>query len=133
MMLSDKPTYSTLPVASLAAGRKFYEGTLGLRPDMVTEGGVMYGSGGTQFFVYPSRTRPAGHTQMSWRVPDIKAEVAQLKAKGIRFEEYDIPGLEMVDGIAHSGPEVWTAWFKDPDGNLLGLTQIGQAPAGQLK
>lgn len=124
-MLGDKKTYSTLPVSDLDAARRFYEETLGLQPDMVTEGGVMYGSGGTQFFVYPSRTRAAGHTQMSWRVSDIKSEVAALKAKGIRFEHYEIPGLPMEGDIAHSGPEVWTAWFKDPDGNLLGLTQIG--------
>jgi len=124
-MLSDKRTYTTLPVSDLGAARSFYEETLGLTPDMVTGGGVMYGSGGTQFFVYPSRTRAAGHTQMSWRVSDIKSEVAALKAKGIRFERYEIPGLEMEGDIAHSGPEVWTAWFKDPDGNLLGLTQIG--------
>ena len=124
-MLNDKKTYSTIPVTDLGAARRFYEGTLGMQPEMVTEGGVMYGSGGSQFFVYPSRTRAAGHTQMSWRVTDIKAEVAALKGKGLKFEHYDIPGLEMVDEIAHSGPDVWTAWFKDPDDNLLGLTQIG--------
>ena len=124
-MLNDKKTYSTIPVTDLGAARRFYEETLGLQPEMVTEGGVMYGSGGSQFFVYPSRTRAAGHTQMSWLVPDIKAEVAALKGKGVKFEHYDIPGLEMVDEIAHSGPDVWTAWFKDPDGNVLGLTQIG--------
>jgi catechol 2,3-dioxygenase-like lactoylglutathione lyase family enzyme len=125
-MLSDKKTYTTLPVTDLAGARRFYEGTLELSPELVTEGGVMYGSGGTQFFVYPSRTRAAGHTQMSWRVADVEAEVESLKAKGIEFEHYDIPGLEMVGDIAHSGPEVWTAWFKDPDGNVLGLTQIGR-------
>jgi len=124
-MLNDKKTYSTIPVTDLGAARRFYEETLGMQPEMVTEGGVMYGSGGSQFFVYPSRTRPAGHTQMSWLVLDIKAEVAALKGKGVKFEHYDVPGLEMVDEIAHSGPDVWTAWFKDPDGNLLGLTQIG--------
>ena len=124
-MLNDKKTYSTIPVIDLGAARRFYEGTLGMQPEMVTEGGVMYGSGGSQFFVYPSRTRAAGHTQMSWLVPDIKAEVAALKGNGVKFEHYDIPGLEMVDEIAHSGPDVWTAWFKDPDGNVLGLTQIG--------
>ena len=124
-MLSDKPTYASLPVVNLDAARDFYEGKLGLRPIRVTEGGVMYGSGETQFFVYPSRSRPGGHTQMSWLVPDIKAEVAELKAKGVQFEHYDVPGLQMSGGIAHSGPEVWTAWFKDPEGNLLGLTQIG--------
>jgi catechol 2,3-dioxygenase-like lactoylglutathione lyase family enzyme len=124
-MLSDRPTYTTLPVTDLAAARRFYEGVLGMRPLMVTEGGVMYGSGETQFFVYPSRSRPGGHTQMSWRVAGIKAEVAALKAKGVKFERYDVPGLEMDGDIAHSGPDVWTAWFKDPDGNVLGLTQIG--------
>ena len=87
----------------------------------------MYASGSSQFFVYPSRYRASGHTQMSWLVSDIKVAVDGLRAKGVEFEEYDIPGVEMVDGVAHSGPEVWTAWFKDPDGNLLGLTQIGQA------
>ena len=126
-MLSDHPTYTTLPATDLGAAREFYEETLGIRPVMVTEGGVMYESGGTQFFVYPSRSRPGGHTQMSWRVPDIKAEVAGLKAKGISFEHYEVPGLEMEGDVAHSGPEVWTAYFKDPEGNLLGLTQIGAA------
>jgi catechol 2,3-dioxygenase-like lactoylglutathione lyase family enzyme len=126
-LLSDHPIYATLPVTDLGAAREFYEETLGIRPLMVTEGGVMYESGGTQFFVYPSRSRPGGHTQMSWRVPDIKAEVAGLKAKGISFEHYEVPGLEMEGDIARSGPEVWTAYFKDPEGNLLGLTQIGAA------
>ena len=129
-MLSDNQTYATIPVSNMDRAREFFEATLGLRPALVTEGGVMYASRSPQLFVYPSRYRASGHTQMSWLVSDIKAEVAELKAKGIEFEEYDIPGLEMVQGIAHSGPEVWTAWFKDPDGNLLGLTQIGQARTG---
>lgn len=124
-MLGDKRTYAMLPTSDLARARRFYEQTLGLRPNMVTEGGVMYGSGGTQFFVYPSRNKASGHTQMSWLVNDIKNEVAALKAKGVTFEEYDMPGIKTVDGIVQSGPEVWTAWFKDPDENLLGLTQIG--------
>ena len=124
-MLSDKDTYAMLPVTDVERARGFYRDTLGLREDRVTEGGVMYSSGRTEFFVYPSRFRPGGHTQMSWRVADIKAEVAALKAKGVTFEVYEIPGLEMDGEIAHSGPSVWTAWFKDPDGNLLGLTQIG--------
>ena len=123
-MLSDKKTYTTIPVSDIDRAREFYGETLGLHADMVTEGGVMYVSGGTQFFVYPSRYKASGHTQMSWLVPDIKSVVADLKAKGIKFEEFDLPGIKSVDGIVQSGPKVWTAWFKDPDGNLLGLTQI---------
>ena len=124
-MLADKKTYTTLPVSDLEHARGFYRDVLGIHEDMVTEGGVMYGSGGTQFFVFPSQYRPGGHTQMSWQVADIKQEVAALKAKGIQFEEFDLPGIKSVDGIVQSGPSVWTAWFKDTDGNLLGLSQIG--------
>ena len=124
-MLSDKRTYTTIPVSNLEEATRFYTETLGLQPDMVTEGGVMYSSGGTQFFVYPSAFKATGHTQMSWVVGDIKAEVAALKAKGIEFEEFDRPGVETVDGISRVGPAVWAAYFRDPDGNLLGLTQIG--------
>jgi catechol 2,3-dioxygenase-like lactoylglutathione lyase family enzyme len=124
-LLSDKKTYAMIPVSDLETARRFYEETLGLAPDMVTEGGVMYGSGGTQFFVYPSSYKASGHTQMSWLVGDVKAEVAALRAKGVTFEEFDRPGIKSVDGVVQSGPNVWTAWFRDPDGNLLGLTQIG--------
>jgi catechol 2,3-dioxygenase-like lactoylglutathione lyase family enzyme len=124
-MLSSSDTYTTIPVSDLGRARQFYEVMLGIAPVMVTEGGVMYRSGGSQFFVYPSAHKASGHTQMSWVVGDIKAEVAALRGKGIDFLEYDVPGVKMVDGIAQSGPGVWTAYFNDPDGNLLGLTQIG--------
>jgi catechol 2,3-dioxygenase-like lactoylglutathione lyase family enzyme len=123
-MLADKDSYSTIPVSDLARAKAFYGDTLGLPLDLDTEGGVMYRSGDTRFFVYPSRYKASGHTQMSWFVSDIKSEVAELKAMGIRFEEYDIPGVKMLDGIAQTGPNVLTAFLKDPDGNLLGLTQI---------
>lgn len=128
-LLTDSDTYTTIPVSDLERARTFYGKTLGIASAMVTEGGVMYRSGGTRFFVYPSAYKASGHTQMSWVVGDIKAEVAALKAKGIVFEEFDRPGVKTVDGIAQSGPEVWTAYFRDPDGNLLGLTQIGQVRA----
>ena len=125
-MLNQSNTYTTIPVSNLERAQWFYTETLGLTPAMVTEGGVMYRSGGTQFFVYPSRYKASGHTQMSWVVGDIKAEVAALRGKGIEFVEFDVPGVTTVDGISQSGPAVWTAYFRDPDGNLLGLTQIGQ-------
>ena len=125
-MLNESNTYTTIPVSNLERAQRFYTETLGLTPAMVTEGGVMYRSGSTQFFVYPSRYKASGHTQMSWLVGDIKAEVAALRGKGIEFVEFDVPGVTTVDGISQSGPAVWTAYFRDPDGNLLGLTQIGQ-------
>lgn len=125
-MLGDKEAYPTIPVTDLAQAKRFYGETLGFAVERDTEGGVMYRAGSGRFFVYPSRFRAAGHTQLSWVVPDIKVEVRELKAKGVTFEQYDnIPGLTMVDSVVQSGPDVWTAWFKDPDGNLLGLTQLG--------
>ncbi len=123
-MLPDKRSYSTIPVSDLPRAKQFYAETLGFPVDLDTEGGVMYTSGDTRFFVYPSRYKGSGHTQMSWFVSDIKSDVAELKAKRIQFEEFDIPGLKMIDGLAQTGPNVVTAWFKDPDGNLLSLTQI---------
>lgn len=128
-MIADSQTYTMLPVADLERARKFYRDVLGIEEHLVTEGGVMYRSGGSQFFVFPSRFRASGHTQMSWVVADIKEEVAALKTKGIEFDEFDLPGIKSVDGIVQSGPNVWTAWFKDPDGNLLGLTQMNSSSA----
>jgi catechol 2,3-dioxygenase-like lactoylglutathione lyase family enzyme len=125
-VLADKEPYATIPVTDIARAKRFYGETLGFEVERDTEGGVMYRAGSGRFFVYPSRFRAAGHTQLSWLVGDIKAEVRGLKARGVDFEQYDnIPGLTMVDSVVQSGPEVWTAWFKDPDGNLLGLTQLG--------
>lgn len=124
-MLSDKATYTTIPVSAIETARRFYEETLGLKPDMVTEGGIMYRSGSTRFFVYPSAFKASGHTQMSWVVDDIKAEVAELRAKGIDFEDLTVPGVTTVDGVSQVGPSIWTAYFRDPDGNLLLLTQLG--------
>jgi catechol 2,3-dioxygenase-like lactoylglutathione lyase family enzyme len=124
-MLEDKDTYASLPVTDIGRAKRFYSETLGLAVDRETEGGIMFRSGSTHFFVYPSRFRPGGHTQMSWLVTDIESEVAALRSKGVKFEEIEAPGLEVEGGIVHSGPNVWTAWFKDPDGNMLGLTQVG--------
>ena len=124
-MLNESDTYTTIPVSDVARAQRFYGETLGLTPAMVTEGGVMYRTGGTRFFVYPSGFKASGHSQMSWVVGDIKAEVAALRGKGIEFVEFNVPGVTSVDGISQSGPAVWTAYFRDPDGNLLGLTQIG--------
>lgn len=125
-MLGDKEPYATIPVSDIARAKQFYGKTLGFAAERDNEGGVMYRAGAGRFFVYPSGFRAGGHTQLSWVVTDIKAEVRELKARGVQFEQYDnIPGLTMVDSVVQSGPEVWTAWFKDPDGNLLGLTQLG--------
>ncbi len=67
-MLTNCDTYTTIPVSDLERAKQFYGTTLGIAAVMVTEGGVMYRSGGTRFFVYPSAYKASGHTQMSWVV-----------------------------------------------------------------
>jgi catechol 2,3-dioxygenase-like lactoylglutathione lyase family enzyme len=122
-MLSEFPVHTTLPAQDLARARAFYEQKLGFKPAEEAGGGVLYESGGTRFFVFASGGVASGsHTQMGWRVPDVEAEVRGLKAHGVAFEEYDFPGLKTVDGVAQT-PGGKAAWFKDSEGNLLGIVE----------
>jgi predicted enzyme related to lactoylglutathione lyase len=115
---------ATLPVEDLARARTFYEETLGLTPTREVEGGLFYGKADSGFLLFPTSGRPSGqHTQMAWFVKDIAATVAELKRRGVRFEEYDFPGLKTIDGIADLGYEK-SAWFRDSEGNLLALGQL---------
>ena len=119
-MLSDQRAYATLPTADV-------EG-LGFRPSRETAGGIYYGAGhGTLFTITRSSGRPSGsHTQMAFQVDDIRREVDQLLDRGVVFEAYDLPTLTTVDGVARM-PAGQAAWFKDPDGNLIGIFQFDEA------
>ena len=123
-MLPGRRTHTTLPTSDLERSRRFYEGVLGFEPADVSPGGVTYESAdGTTFLVFPSAGRAAGtHTQMGFTVPQIEAEMRELKERGVTFESYDVPGFDRATSIA-SSPGLRTAWFKDPDGNLIGLVQ----------
>jgi len=121
-MLQKSPIYAYLPAKDVARARRFYEGQLGFLPKREAAGGVVYEfAGGTGCFLYP--TPYAGTSQASqafWEVPDIEREVAELKARGVVFEQYDIPGMR--DGIATAGGAK-AAWFKDTEGNTLAIVQ----------
>jgi catechol 2,3-dioxygenase-like lactoylglutathione lyase family enzyme len=123
-MLRNASIVPYIPVADINRARKFYEGKLGLKPKEEYAGGVIYECGnGSWVFMYPSGG--AGTSKAStafWAVDDVVAEVAELKAKGVVFEEYDFPGITMVDSIATSGGAK-TAWFKDTEGNILAISQ----------
>lgn len=108
----------------MSRARKFYEEALGLaRPEVRANGSVHYEAGGTRFALYPRQTPTrADHTALSFEVKDIVAEMKQLRARGVVFEEYDLPGLETENGVAVLGSER-AAWFEDPDGNILCLHQ----------
>jgi catechol 2,3-dioxygenase-like lactoylglutathione lyase family enzyme len=124
-MLADRPIHATLPAADLERAKRFYTENLGLTPEIEAPGGIFYRCGeGTRFLVFPSSGTAGGnHTQMGWAVDDIESEVADLKARGVVFEEYDTPYLKTVNGVALTGP-IKAAWFKDSEGNLLGLVQF---------
>ena len=124
-MLSGATVHATLPASDLERARRFYEGTLGLEPARVAPAGVFYrGGSGTRFLVFPSAGQPSGsHTQMGFSVNDIAAAVADLRGRGVTFESYDFPGFDKATGIA-TFPGNKSAWFKDSEGNLLGIVQI---------
>lgn len=124
-MLSDVKAHATLPVIDLERARGFYGETLGLSVEFETPGGIMYSAGGgTRLLLFPSPNPDrAGHTQVGWVVADIEGEVAALRARGVVFEEYDYPQLKTVEAIAAVGAGR-AAWFKDSEGNLLGLIQL---------
>ncbi len=123
-MLKNAQILPYIPVADVARARKFYEEKVGLKPKEEYAGGVIYECGnGSWVFMYPSPG--AGTSKAStafWKVDDVVAEVAELKARGVAFEEYDIPGMKMENSIA-SGGGAKTAWFKDTEGNILAVSQ----------
>jgi len=103
--------------------RKFYKEMIGLRPKLECAGGVVYECGGAEVFMYP--TPNAGTSKASqafWQVADVEAEVADLKARGVKFEEYNLPGIAMKNSIVTAGGAK-TAWFKDTEGNILAVSQ----------
>ena len=123
-MLQRSPMYAYIPAKDVARARQFYEQKLGFKPKQEAAGGVIYEfAQHTACFLYP--TPNAGTSKASqafWEVDDVEREVAELKARGVTFEEYDVPGLKTVNGIA-TGGGAKTAWFRDTEGNILAVVQ----------
>jgi len=128
MSLSDYISGTSVAVANLDTARSFYEDKVGLRVkeswgDEMTQ----YECGGdTTLMIYnsPDHAGKATHTQAGWEVPDIEAEVADLKSRGVNFESYDGtngPPTDENDIFNHQGMRV--AWFRDPDGNTFAVNQ----------
>ena len=121
-----------LPVQDLERARSFYAEKLGLEPVEERPGGLLYRCGSGYFALFISSGASYGdYTQMAFEVTDLKATVVALRARGVTFEEYDLPGLKTVNGIAEvegnypskGGVGELAAWFKDSEGNLLGIGQ----------
>jgi catechol 2,3-dioxygenase-like lactoylglutathione lyase family enzyme len=131
-MLERGHVATRLPAQDLARARAFYADKLGLEPAEERPGGLLYRCGGGEFALFESSGAPSGaHTQMAWTVDDIEAVVADLQGRGLRFEEYDLPGMTTADGITEvsgnypskGGRGERAVWFKDSEGNLLGIGQ----------
>lgn len=122
-MLPDHPVYPALPTPDLDRLRRFYEDVLGFAVLHENPRTIYYRAGaGTLFGLARSFGKPSGeHTQMAFAVSDIDAEVADLRRRDVAFETYETP--RTVEGIADMGVGR-AAWFKDPDGNLIGMVQL---------
>jgi catechol 2,3-dioxygenase-like lactoylglutathione lyase family enzyme len=131
-VLARSDTQVRLPAQDLERARRFYAEKLGLHPVEEREGGLRYRCGTTVFALFASAGEASGtHTQMSWKVADIEEAVAELRGRGLEFDEYDFPGLETVDGIVEvsgnypsdGGVGERAIWFHDSEGNLIGIGQ----------
>ncbi len=124
-MLGEHPIYPVLLATDLGAARDFYHNLLGLEIATESEAAIVFRcGGGTQLSVTKSTTGTADtQTQASWLVKDVRAEVADIRSRGGKVEEYDMPGLKTQDGIADLG-FAWAAWIVDPGRNALGILQI---------
>jgi catechol 2,3-dioxygenase-like lactoylglutathione lyase family enzyme len=123
IMLGSKDAIANVAVKDLARARKFYEGTLGLKK--VGEEGeeaLEFKSGNSSLFVYRSQYAGSNKaTTVTWTVgEDVESVVRELKAKGVKFEHYDMPGMKH-EGDVHVAGDMKVAWFKDPDGNILNI------------
>jgi catechol 2,3-dioxygenase-like lactoylglutathione lyase family enzyme len=131
MSLTNARVATRLPAQDLDRAREWYRDKLGLEPSETREGGLLYRMAGGEFALFASAGAPSGeHTQMGFEVDDIRAAVAELKERGVVFEEVEIPGLPMVDSVVEipgnypsKGRGEFGAWFRDSEGNMLGLGQ----------
>jgi predicted enzyme related to lactoylglutathione lyase len=121
-MLTGSKATAMLPVVDMKRARKFYEEALRLRASHADEGGeTHYDAGGTEIALYPRATpTKAEHTALTFEVRDLDGEMRDLRSRGVKFEDYDAPGLKTTGGVATMGSER-CAWFRDPEGNILCL------------
>jgi catechol 2,3-dioxygenase-like lactoylglutathione lyase family enzyme len=130
-MLKDGTVATRLPAQDLARAKAFYADALGLHPTEERPGGLRYRCAAGEFVLFASAGAPSGdHTQMAFEVDDLDATVADLRSRGVTFEEYDTPGFTTTGGIADiegnypsKGNAERGAWFRDSEGNLIGVGQ----------
>jgi catechol 2,3-dioxygenase-like lactoylglutathione lyase family enzyme len=122
-MFSDRRCAAMIPAGDIERAKSWYADTLGLKPNFEDPSGVQYLVGdGTEFWVYPSQFAGTSQaTVMGFLAKDLSSEMEDLRSRGVRFEEYDLPGVKTVQGIAEFAPGERAAWFKDSEENILAL------------
>ncbi len=126
-MLNDSKVEANIPASDLQRARDFYADKLGLTPSAEYGGEALAyrTTGGTAFNVYRTEyAGQAGHTIAQWHVADIEAQVRDLKAKGVAFETYDMPGVQWDGEIAEIPGMGRAAWFKDSEGNIMCVDEV---------
>jgi catechol 2,3-dioxygenase-like lactoylglutathione lyase family enzyme len=129
--LSNAHTITKLPAQDLDRARAFYRDKLGLEPVEERAGGLRYVCGPSEFHLFRSAGEPSGaSTQMAFEVDDLDAILGDLRARGVAFERFDMPGFEVrgdaivaPDNYPSKGAAELAAFFYDSEGNLLGLAQ----------
>jgi catechol 2,3-dioxygenase-like lactoylglutathione lyase family enzyme len=122
-MFADKPAAATVAVKDIKKASEFYERTLGLKATGKGEPSVRtYRTGGSTLLVYQSKFAGTNQaTSATWLVGDeVDAIARDLKAKGVRFEHYDMPDTTL-QGDVHVSGDMRVAWFRDLDGNILSI------------
>jgi predicted enzyme related to lactoylglutathione lyase len=123
-MLEGARVHTTLPAKDVERAKAFYTKKVGATPGESSPGGTFLTLGETRFVIYPTpNPSRGGHTQMGISVKDVDAAVRELRDRGVAFEDYDMPGLKTVNGMADT-PGGKAAWFKDTEGNTIGLIQL---------
>ncbi len=123
-MLAESDISAVLAVKNMDAAKAFYEGKLGLSVADTDPAGVYYKSGNCKVLVYESQYAGTNQaTGAGWSVSDLATVVEELKAKGVTFEHYDMPGVPR-EGDIHVMGDLKAVWFKDPDGNILSIAEM---------
>lgn len=123
-MLQEGQVFASIPAADVERAKAWYEEKLGLTPSQEMPDGAMYRCGdGTVFLLYQTTFPTGEHTIAGWRVSDLDKEMAEMRNRGVTFEDYDLPGLKTVDGVAEVGP-MRNAWFRDSEDNILTVGEM---------
>jgi catechol 2,3-dioxygenase-like lactoylglutathione lyase family enzyme len=123
-MLKNARVETTIPAQDLARAKAFYTEKLGLTPSEERDDGIQFDLNGTTFLLFKSAGAASGtHTQASFDVQNVDAEIVDLRSRGVVFEEYDLPGLKTENGIVTLEGAGRGGFFKDTEGNLIGVFQ----------